>query len=58
MDYLKLVAGFGLLIAFGWLLVRNQNRKGIIHALFRLDTVIGIVAGLYLIITSINSLWT
>lgn len=57
MDYLKLFAGLGLLIVFGWLLIRNHHRRGFIHGLFRLDTVIGLVAGFYLVITSLNALW-
>lgn len=56
MDYIKLVSGIGLLVVFTWLLFRNKDRKGIIHVLFRLDTVLGLIAGLYLIINSTISL--
>jgi hypothetical protein len=58
MDYLKLLAGIGLLIVFGWLLVRNAHRKGFINGLFAIDTLLGLIAGLYLVITSLNALWS
>ena len=58
MEYLKLVLGIGLLIAFAWILARNSKRKGFLHSLIGIDTIIGIVAGLYLIVTSAISLLT
>lgn len=57
MDYFKLLAGIALLIIFGWLLVRNSRRKGFIDGLFAIDTLLGLVAGLYLVFTSLNALW-
>ena len=57
MDYIKIIAGFALLIIFSWLLIKNSKRKGFMDALFQIDTILGIVAGLYLIITSVTSLW-
>ena len=56
MEYMKLIAGIVFLMTFGWLLVRNIDRKGFMHGLFRIDTIIGIVAGLYLVITSFISI--
>lgn len=53
----KLVSGIALLIVFGWILLRNKERKGVIHSLFRIDTLVGIVAGIYLILTSVISIW-
>ena len=58
MDYFKLLAGLALLIIFGWLLARNYRRKGFINGLFAFDTLLGFIAGLYLVITSINVLWS
>lgn len=55
MEYMKLILGIGLLAIFTWLLIRNGKRSGFIHTLFRIDTILGIVAGLYLIITSVHS---
>ena len=52
----KLVSGIALLIVFGWILPRNKERKGVIHSLFRIDTLVGIVAGIYLILTSVISI--
>jgi hypothetical protein len=56
MEYIKLVSGIGLVIVFGWLLLKNMRRSGFMQSLFRIDTVLGIVAGLYLSITSVISL--
>ena len=56
MDYTRLILGFALLAIFTWLLIRNSKRSGFIHTLFRFDTIVGIVAGLYLIISSVNAL--
>lgn len=56
MEYLNLVLGIILLAAFTWILVSNSKRKGFIHSLLRIDTILGIVAGLYLTMSSIASL--
>jgi hypothetical protein len=56
MDILKLIIGLVILAVFAWIFKKNINRKGVIHSLFRIDTVIGLVAGFYLIFTSIYSL--
>jgi general stress protein CsbA len=53
MEYIKLFCGIGLLVVFTWLLLRNSVRKGFIHSLFRLDIAMGMIAGGYLVITSI-----
>lgn len=53
MDYLKLVAGILVLLAFGWILVKNANRRGFLHAFFRFDTLVGLIAGIYLVISSV-----
>ncbi|MEO5601966.1 MAG: hypothetical protein ABIR06_13685 [Cyclobacteriaceae bacterium] len=57
MDYVTLSAGIILFSLFVWLFIRTRkdSQKGIIYdALRRFDIVVGIVAGLYLILTSIN----
>ncbi len=56
MEYIKLILGIGFLVAFAWILVRNSKRSGFLHALIRIDTVVGMVAGIYLVFTSIHSL--
>lgn len=56
MEYMKLLLGIALLAAFTWILIRNSKRTGILHSLIRVDTIAGIIAGLYLVFTSLNSL--
>ncbi len=56
MEYIKLLLGIALLAAFTWILIRNSKRTGILQALLRIETVVGMVAGFYLITTAINSL--
>lgn len=55
MEFLELGPGTGLLIAFTWILLRNIGRSGFIHAMFRIDTIIGMMAGPYLVGRSINA---
>ena len=55
-EYTTLVLGIGLLIAFGWIVIKNRKRTGVLHALIRIDTMLSLVAGLYLIVTSTISL--
>jgi hypothetical protein len=54
MEYMKLISGIILLLIFTVILIRNFKRKGLIHLLFRIDTVIGMLAGAYLVITSLH----
>lgn len=56
MEYMKLILGIGLFALFTWILVRNSKRSGFIHTLFRIDTLVGMVVGLYLIFTATHSL--
>jgi len=56
MEYIKLIFGIGFIVIFTWLLVRNSKRSGFIHALFHIDTILGMAAGFYLIFTSVHSL--
>ena len=56
MEYIQLMIGILLILIFSWLLVKNLKRKGFMNALLRIDTIGGIIAGFYLIITSIGSL--
>ena len=56
MEYMKLLLGIGLLVAFTWILIRNSKRTGMLHSLIRVDTKVGIIARLYLVFTSLNSL--
>jgi hypothetical protein len=48
-----MVAGIVLVAVFSWLLIRNIKRYGARKALFSPDILIGIAAGMYLVITSI-----
>ena len=56
MEYIKLMFGIGFIAIFTWLLVRNSKRSGFIDALFSIDIILGLVAGFYLIFTSVHSL--
>jgi len=57
MNYLKLILGLAFLFTFAWILISNSKRSGFIHTLFRIDTIIGMVAGLYLTFTSVFALF-
>jgi len=57
MDYFKLSAGIALLLIFAWILLRNLPRKGGIHILLRFDTIVGVIAGLYLVFSSAKALF-
>ncbi len=56
MEYINLILGIGLVVAFTWIFVRNSKRSGGLHALLRIDTIAGILAGLYMVLNSIHSL--
>jgi hypothetical protein len=56
MEYIKLILGLGLTVTFIWLLMKNSKRTSFISALFRLDTILGLIAGVYLVSTSTYSL--
>jgi hypothetical protein len=53
MLYFKLVSGIALIAVFGWLLVRNSKRSTLLSALLSIDIILGLIAGLYLIFSSI-----
>jgi hypothetical protein len=56
MEYIKLVLGIGLTVTFIWILLKNSKRTSFIHALLRIDTILGVIAGVYLTFTSAYSL--
>jgi hypothetical protein len=56
MEYIKLILGLGLIVTFIWLLIKNSKRTNFINALLRFDTILGLVAGVYLVSTSTYSL--
>jgi hypothetical protein len=56
MEYMMLILGIGLLAIFTWILIRNWKRTGMIHTLFRIDTIVGVLAGLYFVFASVKSL--
>jgi len=53
---MMLILGIGLLVIFTWILIRNRKRTGVIHTLFRIDTIVGLLAGLYFVFASVKSL--
>ncbi|MBY0435570.1 MAG: hypothetical protein K2U26_15820 [Cyclobacteriaceae bacterium] len=56
MEYIKLLAGVALVLVFAWLLIRNAKRSGFLHSMLRVDTLLGMIAGLYLVFSSAQSL--
>ena len=56
MEYFKLIFGLALTATFIWLLLKNSKRTNFINALLRVDTILGLVAGVYLVFTSTYSL--
>jgi hypothetical protein len=56
MEYANLILGIILLVVFCWILRRNSKRTGLLHGLLRIDTLLGVSAGLYLIFSSIQAL--
>jgi Mg2+/citrate symporter len=56
MEYFKLILGLGLTVTFIWLLMKNSKRTSFVNALLRVDTILGLVAGVYLVFTSTYSL--
>jgi hypothetical protein len=58
MEYTQLFIGILLILVFTWLLIKNFKRSGFINALLRIDTIGGIVAGFYLVVTSLASIIT
>ena len=53
MEYWKLIVGIVLVITFGWFLRKSSKRYGLAKALVSVDIILGLLAGLYLIITGI-----
>lgn len=58
MEYIKLLIGLALLALFSLLFYKHSKRSGFMHALFRIDTVLGLAAGLYLVITSVDMIFS
>jgi hypothetical protein len=58
MEYFKLILGLVVMGAFIWSLIRNVKRKGVLHSLIRVDTIICVVVCLYVVVTSVHSLFT
>jgi len=56
MEYIKLTLGLGLTVTFIWLLMKNSKSTNFINALLRIDTILGLVAGVYLVCASTYSL--
>ena len=56
MEYFKLITGVILVIVFFWILSKNSKRTIFLHAIIRVDTILGIAAGLYLVFSSLGSL--
>ncbi|MDQ2656871.1 MAG: hypothetical protein M3Y60_05580 [Bacteroidota bacterium] len=53
MEIGRLILGAALIVVFGWFLVKNIKRNGVAKALFSLDIILGLLAGLYLVISSV-----
>jgi hypothetical protein len=57
MDYLELTLGIILTVTYIWLIMRRRKKSSLLESVFHFDIIIGMIAGLYLIITSIYSLY-
>ena len=53
MEYGRLILGIILVITFTWFLIKSSRRHGPAKALLSFDIILGLLAGLYLIFTSI-----
>jgi hypothetical protein len=56
MTYFKLIAGIALFFIFIWFLQKSAKRYGSVKALLSFDIMMGILAGLYLVVTSLLAL--
>lgn len=64
MEFVKLLLGVGLIIIFSWISLKDINRNkarrrtrsGLLNFIISLERVAYIVVGLYLVITSAQSL--
>lgn len=56
MTYFKLVAGIGIFITFCYFFAKSIKRYGFPKALLSPDIIIGMLAGLWLTVSSILSL--
>jgi hypothetical protein len=61
MEFVKLLLGVGLIMVFTWFALKNIKRvktsKSLFNFVLSFDIIAGIVAGFYLVITSIQSLF-
>ena len=44
-----------MIIIFVWILLRNRKRSGFVNALLRLDTLMLVTAGIYLIVDAVRT---
>jgi hypothetical protein len=56
MEYLKLFAGIILFSSLAWIFLKIRKRKGFLNALFEIDTMIGMAAGVYLIVSALQGI--
>jgi len=56
MPYFNLILGIILTVVFIWLLIKTSKRKGFVNAFVTVDIALGVIAGIYLISSSVYSL--
>ena len=56
MEYVKLLVGIVMIVVFTWILVRNSKRTGWMDALLRLDNLLIVAIGAYMVVTSARML--
>jgi hypothetical protein len=56
MEYFLLALGILTTVLFAIITHRNAERKGLLHTIIRVDTFIGIGAGIFIVITSLVSI--
>jgi hypothetical protein len=56
MEYLELTLGLILTVTYTWLVIKRRKKSSLFESVFHFDIMIGMIAGLYLVVTSIYSL--
>lgn len=55
MDYLKIFIGLVLIVVLSLVLFKNIKRKGLVNSLIQFDTLTGLIVGVYVLVTSVQS---
>jgi flagellar biogenesis protein FliO len=56
MELYTLILGIALILVFAWFFMKSVKRYGFPKSLMAIDIIIGLIAGFYLLISSIHHL--